>query len=303
MLATISLGYLIYALYNISWLPGLILFLPFYYPGYRKYIAFKDMKNKLKLKKRWGSKVKKKRKFSNIRKLFDRKKIVEKSLDNSVFIDDQTWHDLNMNEIYANIDHTLSNPGERVLYNMLRKPLFNKKEIERRNKIIKTFQNNKKLREETGLKFQQLGIRNNSDLLQLIWEDIPSPTPYGMVLNLLALSSLGILGSFYFWGVKSFFLLLIMMAINAGVRKFFKKKFFYKLPANTIDYLGSIIHTAEELTTIEDNGIINYQKQLKPLTEKVKKLKGKMYNFVPKKVKSEADYLFEYFNILFLLDV
>ena len=303
ILVVISLAYLIYASYNLQWLTGLILFLPLYYLGFKKHIAYKEMKNMLKLKNQWGNKLKRKRKFEDIRKLFEFIKNEGKTYEEKIYIDDQTWQDLNMNEIFADIDHTLSNPGEKVLYNILRNPLFNKKEIKRRDKIIKYFQNNEKLREKTGLKLLQLGRRKNSNLLQLLWGKIPSPTPYGIVLNLLALTSLCVLGSFYFWGVKSLFLLVIMMAINAGVRKLFKKKFFDRLPANTIDYLGSIIQTAEDLSSLEVNGIENYQNELKSLSEKFQKLKSKMYSFVPKKVKSEADYIFEYFNILFLLDV
>ena len=303
ILAVISLAYLIYASYNLQWLPGLILFLPLYYLGFKKHIAYKEIKNMLKLKKQWGNKIKRKRKFEDIRKLFDFIKNEGKTYEEKIYIDDQTWQDLNMNEIFADIDHTLSNPGEKILYNILRDPLFNKKEIKRRDKIIKTFQNNSKLREKTGLKLLQLGRRKNSNLLQLLWGKIPSPTPYGIVLNLLALTSLCVLGSFYFWGVKSLFLLVIMMAINAGIRKLFKKKFFDRLPAKTIDYLGSIIQTAEEISSLEVNGIENYKNNLKSLTQEVQKLKSKMYSFIPKKVKSEADYLFEYINILFLLDV
>jgi len=299
-LILLSLSYLIYSSYNTQYLIGLIIFIPFYFLAFKLYLNYKEMKNILKLKKRWGKKINRKINFEEIRKLFDYIIDYDKK---EIFVDDQSWHDLNMNAIYKEVDQTLSNPGEKVLYNFLRHPLFDKKEIKRRNNLIKNFQDNKNLRNQTGIKLLNLGRRKRSDLLQLIYNDIPSPTPYGFLLNILAVLSIGAIASFFFVGVKGIFILALIMAINAGVRKIFKKKFFDKLPANTIDYLGAIIKTAEEISELKVTGINDYQNELKSLTNKVSNLKKKMNSFIPNKVKSEADYLFAYLNILFLIDV
>ena len=48
------------------------------------------------------------------------------------YIDDITWNDLDMDRIYMLINQTVSSPGEDVLYDMLRRPLFNKEDIEKR---------------------------------------------------------------------------------------------------------------------------------------------------------------------------
>lgn len=42
------------------------------------------------------------------------------------FIDDITWNDLDMDRVYMLINQTMSSPGEDVLYEMLRTPVFDK---------------------------------------------------------------------------------------------------------------------------------------------------------------------------------
>ena len=39
-------------------------------------------------------------------------------------IDDITWNDLDMDRVYQMVNQTMSSPGEDVLYDMMRRPLF-----------------------------------------------------------------------------------------------------------------------------------------------------------------------------------
>ncbi len=55
-------------------------------------------------------------------------------------VDDITWNDLDMDDIYMLLDNTQSAMGEEMLYACLRKPLFDEKEIYYRDKIIDYFQ-------------------------------------------------------------------------------------------------------------------------------------------------------------------
>lgn len=47
-------------------------------------------------------------------------------------IDDITWHDLDMDEVYQTMNLCLSSAGDRTLYGMLRNPLFDKEKIAQR---------------------------------------------------------------------------------------------------------------------------------------------------------------------------
>ena len=56
-------------------------------------------------------------------------------------IDDITWNDLNMDEIFKTMNHTYSAAGEEYLYYILRTPCVNEEELLRREEIIQFFEN------------------------------------------------------------------------------------------------------------------------------------------------------------------
>ena len=78
------------------------------------------------MKQDFGEERKKKRNFKYIRTYFD----MEEHDDYT--IDDQTWNDFNMDEIFKKLDRTYSSAGEAILYKMLRNPLHDKKSLEKR---------------------------------------------------------------------------------------------------------------------------------------------------------------------------
>ena len=110
---------------------------------YRKNISAKLL---CQLRDAWGKEQVRQRNFSEI-ELFYRYS-VSKDPKNDDSIDDQTWSDLNMSDLYSKIDRTLTNPGECILYNILRTPLFSDKILKKRHEIIKLFQTDKEIREQ-----------------------------------------------------------------------------------------------------------------------------------------------------------
>lgn len=59
--------------------------------------------------------------------------------DEYMDVDDITWNDLDMDEIYWRINNTQCSLGEEYLYAMLRKPCFSHEELEERNRLIEYF--------------------------------------------------------------------------------------------------------------------------------------------------------------------
>ena len=59
--------------------------------------------------------------------------------DEYMDVDDITWNDLDMDEIYWRMNNTQSSLGEEYLYALLRKPCFSPEELEERNRLIEYF--------------------------------------------------------------------------------------------------------------------------------------------------------------------
>ena len=59
--------------------------------------------------------------------------------DGEDYIDDITWNDLDMDKIFMMIDNTHSSVGRDGLYKLLRKPVTDKAELEKREQLIEYF--------------------------------------------------------------------------------------------------------------------------------------------------------------------
>ena len=142
----------------------------FFIFGY--YVLFQQslhLKKLRELREGWGKEIRKKRDFSLIRMYFDYE--IGKG---QFYIDDRTWEDLNMDQVFCKLDRTLSSAGQHVLYDILRKPLFNENDLKKRGQIIARFQdnNNTQLREDLQVLLSRLDKPDEENALYLLWEEI-----------------------------------------------------------------------------------------------------------------------------------
>lgn len=87
----------------------------------------------------------------------------EHSKQNELKIDDITYNDLNLKEVYKLINATLSSPGSEYLYAMLRKPSCSLDELKERNRVIEFFSSDAEKRLELQILLAKIGeIRNIS---------------------------------------------------------------------------------------------------------------------------------------------
>ena len=77
--------------------------------------------------------------------------------DNYSDVDDITWNDLDMDEIYSRINNTQSALGEEYLYALLRNPCFSKEKLSERNRLIEYFQSHEKERRQIQIKLYNVG--------------------------------------------------------------------------------------------------------------------------------------------------
>ena len=96
-----------------------------------------------------------------------------------------------MDELYAKIDRTYTDPGEAVLYRMLREPLFDRKELAERSRAVRFFQDNREARESIQLVLIRLGHQfAHNDLFTLLWRDQFPKSRARPLLTILALVAL-----------------------------------------------------------------------------------------------------------------
>ena len=72
-------------------------------------------------------------------------------------IDDITWNDLDMDQVFMQMNNTHSSAGEEYLYYMLRTPVFSTEVLKERERLISYFQKNDKERKALQMVFGQIG--------------------------------------------------------------------------------------------------------------------------------------------------
>lgn len=83
-------------------------------------------------------------------------------------IDDITWNDIDMDEVFMLLNNTGSAIGEEYLYSLLRKILFDEDELQERNRLIEFFANNPEKRLELQIALKNIGKLKNISIYEYI---------------------------------------------------------------------------------------------------------------------------------------
>ncbi|MBQ9765787.1 MAG: hypothetical protein IJW18_06290 [Lachnospiraceae bacterium] len=127
------------------------------------YLAQRNQKRRFleKLKATWGKVPQREysyEEFESITHYY--KNRIEKSETTASevqYIDDITWNDLDMDQIFMQMNNTHSSPGEEYLYYMLRTPVTSKEILDERERLISFFQKNEEERRTVQLAYGKIG--------------------------------------------------------------------------------------------------------------------------------------------------
>lgn len=207
-------------------------------------------------------------------------------------IDDLTWYDLDIQEIFELINGTYSSIGSEALYQRLRNYNFN--QADDLEELIHFYQENPEIREKVQFHFAGLGKRDNNFTKQYIAngkrEKLGNLWLY-VLLGVLPLVSLGVL---VVAGPIGIFLLLGSILFN--VIFYMTKKAKLETELESMRYLVQSISLANKLSTIVTPRQAEIRKNVVPL----KSIAKWGFSFRVKST-SEADIMFEYLNLVFMI--
>jgi hypothetical protein len=255
-------------MYLIGFIPLiLILFLGFYM---RKKAILQALNNKFK--EDWGKSVKRKRNFNNIRSLFD---YISGEKSDQFYIDDQTWSDLTMDEIYTRLDRTITSAGEEMLYHLLRTPLFSEDKLKKRNKLIVLFEKNKEFREYIGRHLLKIGRVKKNYLSDLLWSDIDVDMKYKSICIILGIMPIVLAGvTFFTRSIYCVFLIIIVIVKNFKLHGKIKRNIYQYV--SCIGYLNSIVATSINISKVKSvEGFEEYIPILSELGKKTEEISKK----------------------------
>lgn len=202
-----------------------------------------------------------------------------------------------MDLIYGRLNQTLTIPGEQVLYRLLRTPAFSREPLEERSRVISHYVQDQNIREHIQVILSRLGRSGGKYSVDLLWEEHPAPNKLAFLYPWLLLFVptfilLGLLGYSLGW-----FGLVGLSLGNMVIHYRTKRKFSEDLP--TIRYLGRMVRCALRLSSLQDSALEAYWTQLKSALDKVSRIAPETALLSM----GENNALYEYLNILFLIEV
>jgi hypothetical protein len=290
LMASAGLGFFLSRVYFL----GPIAALPLGYLIIKTFQEMRKFKRLSALRKRWGVRETHETEPYEISKYFRKKAPFRES---KYVVDDRTWSDLDMDLVYGRLNQTLTVPGEQVLYDLLRNPHFSQEPLEERSRIISLFLQNQDMRERTQLILSKLSKSGGKYFVDLLWDARPAPNRYaffywGILLFIPFFVLLGLLGNSLGW-----FGLIAMFLGNMAIHYRTKRKFAEDLPS--IRYLGKMVKCAVRLGNLRNPLLEAYEMRLKLALAKVSRIAQKTTLLSL----GENDALYEYLNILFLIEV
>lgn len=184
-------------------------------------------------------------------------------------VDDITWNDLNMDQLFAVLNTTVSSCGEDVLYSFLRMPEMEEEKLRERNRLVEYFRQHQKEREEVQVLLNEVrkmvGISISDYIYALRNVERKGIGKYILMASL----TLAAIGVIFIQPLAGVLLLLLVLSFNGIVHMQDSKKIEPYL--NCFICILRLLKAADGFEKLENPQI---QDQLNRIREGRRKMKG-----------------------------
>lgn len=222
--------------------------------------------------------------------------------DINLDIDDITWNDLDMDELYQMMNNTQSSIGEEYLYRTLRKPSFSNEILQKQNRIVEFFQSHEKERIEVQLQLYNMGkikaISVYEYLNRLGDQERKSNLPH-LLMNGCLLLSLGLL--FITPAVGG---VLLFVTFGNNIYQYYKRKSQIDNYLTVLSYMLRLFNNVDSLVKVPIKELEVEQNKLLEHTKKFKKFRSGSGILVSSKVSgSILDAILDYLRMMTHIDL
>lgn len=234
-----------------------------------KYRKDAEKKKQIEIEKSWGNVPDREYSYEeleNISRYYDLKK------ESKFQIDDITWNDLDLDRIFALMNHSYSSVGDEFLYAWLRTPVKEIKELERRDQLISFFEEHSETAKKISFLFSKLGRTKKGS----VYENLKNLDSVGKRSNFIHYIHLGLfivsLLSFFINSALGIGLLVLTTAYN--VIDYYRKKAEVDTYFICIRYILALVETSKQILKIEGEELKEYQDELQQCIKTLKKLES-----------------------------
>lgn len=171
-------------------------------------------------------------------------------------IDDITWHDLSMDDLFKRINPRLTTSGEQYLYYLLRSPALHESDYEKRRCLIETMDTDANLRLKLQLILMKLGRSREMELHKAF---VPADGQYGRLLWYLVMVFsfvISLIGGVLFQNTVMMLLFAGLVILNPLYHHLVEKKIRYQL--HTVNYITSMVSAAKRIKKLNPPAITEH---------------------------------------------
>lgn len=190
-------------------------------------------------------------------------------------IDEETWKDLDLNELFETINRTITPIGSQILYDMLKHPRTSLEELTKREKVIFSFSENVSLRQNIQVTLLGLAKLPAKYLAYSLWHPIPDKPKYYFVFYFLSALSFWIpvlsLLNFIHWGF-----IALLFVVNSIIYTLYEKR----LAEFTVSFkfLSELISISQKIENLLPAEFKNIKAELKNEIKHAKSISKKVYS-------------------------
>ncbi|HAU86245.1 MAG TPA: hypothetical protein DCW90_12350 [Lachnospiraceae bacterium] len=223
-------------------------------------------------------------------------------------VDDITWNDVSMDEIFEMMNNTCCSIGEEYLYAMLRKLEYKNDVLEEREKLISYFQEHEEERVSTQFALSQMGkLRSMSFYKELKHVKENIERDYSQILYcFLMIASIGgvIIAGIKSWHIQ-WFIVFTSLCLIFNIISYYKRKAEIENSFLILTHILKLLYSVDLLLDLNHDAIAPYKKTLKEVKRKYASFRKKA-KFISSGNNMSGDLLdvvLDYVRMIFHIDL
>ena len=257
----------------------------------------------LKLQKDWGTLPEQEyseAKFNSLQYFYKNKFQRKDKID--FLLDDITWNDLNLNELFFMINSTGSAMGEEILWAILHECKASEEPLLERERIISFFQNNKDERLKLQTNFALIGKHKNISVYEYM-DHMEQVRKQGNAIHYFGIAGIAVSAVLLAFGIgEAGFLLIGFIMFN--LLTYYKRKGEIELYYSVISYLIRMLDHAEHMAKENITELSEHFTLLRTHTASLKAFRKGAPAVTPQNPTGDmAAFFLDYLRILFHTDL
>ncbi len=222
--------------------------------------------------------------------------------DGRLDVDDITWNDIDMDQIFMLINNTGSAIGEEYLYSVLRKIKYDNRDLAERNRLIEFFQKDEEKRLQLQTAFYGMGKLRHISVYEYINQLDRLEQKGSLPHYLMAGGLIGAILLIFINPAAGGLLTFVMVANN--IIQYYRKKAVIAVYFNVCSYIIRLLHSVKEITRLNIPEIKTYTEQLEKASAKFAGFKKGSHIVAGKNPNGDImDLILDYERMLFHTDL